>query len=111
MFALAAYILYLSILNKCLGTTIRGCNTHTHISNVFIYFVYYRKWQQFRENNRNWRLILGPWRLIMGPLRLTLGPCMLIWSLECSPWGFRGSPWTRVGLSFSNGGSPWSHAC
>jgi hypothetical protein len=22
-----------------------------------------RKWQQFRENNRNWRLILGPWRL------------------------------------------------
>jgi hypothetical protein len=39
-----------------------------------------------------------------------------IFSLQCGALkahtgGFRGSPWTRVGLSFSRGGSPWSHAC
>jgi hypothetical protein len=43
------------------------------------FFISYtiRKWQQFRENNRNWKLILGPCRLILGPCRLTLEPCML----------------------------------
>ncbi len=31
-----------------------------------------RKWQQFRENNRNWRLILGLCRLTQEPCMLTL---------------------------------------
>ncbi len=45
-----------------------------------------RKWQQVRENNRNWRLILGPWRLILGPCRLTMEPCMLtLKSLHAQP--------------------------
>jgi hypothetical protein len=39
-----------------------------------VFFISYtiRKWQQFRENNRNWRLILGPCRLILEPCMLTL---------------------------------------
>ena len=68
------------------------------IFRMFFYISYtIRKWQQFRENNRNWRLILGPWRLILGPCRLTLEPCMLTWSFGGSPWGNGGSSWARGG--------------
>ncbi len=44
----------------------------SYISNVFFISYSIRKWQQFRENSRNWRLILGPYRLTLEPCMLTL---------------------------------------
>jgi hypothetical protein len=90
--------------------TVLGCLRNFVSSKFRIFRMFFiisysiRKLQQFRENNRNWRLILGPWRLILGPCRLTLEPCMLtLKSLPAQPgfmeahprpWRFILEPWS-----------------